>query len=195
MIFNGTWWWLPSGKHTKTYGKSPCSIGTSTRYGHVQQQTVSLPGYSMSMIYVNIARSTIRLLYFETFHRMIAAYMWGHVRRYPWCTYIRDIWGRRIDLYPSASSPRLIMKKNKHEPLGWNMLKLISWAGYLQVFGCYKPFCDWSWDVPQLARGSSTNGPSNFPNLRSSSIIVPWFFKHPILVIPININYCIPPCT
>ena len=112
---------IPSGR--QTYGKSPCSIGISTRYGHVEQQTVSLPGYSMSMIYVNIARSTIRLLYFETFHRMIAAYMWGHVRRYPWCTYIRDISGRRIDLYPSASPPRLIMKRTSMNHWGetcWN---------------------------------------------------------------------------
>jgi hypothetical protein len=27
---------LPSGKHTKNYGKSPCSMGKSTTNGHFQ---------------------------------------------------------------------------------------------------------------------------------------------------------------
>ena len=35
--------WVPSGKHTKNYGKSPFLMGKLTINGHVQSQTVSLP--------------------------------------------------------------------------------------------------------------------------------------------------------
>ena len=50
LSWSGSWWWLPSGKHTKNYGKSPCLMGKLTISMTIFNSYVKLPEGKLGMM-------------------------------------------------------------------------------------------------------------------------------------------------